>query len=224
MLQVHEYMIYKLKIKGLSIQALIVLITFNACTGQSLNQPGSIELSMKNTVLKKKFDDFNRLNDPDLIKDALYQIDIALNNVTVENPEYRKTGLEMWLYFFYRLDGIIDTAWDKNDLPAVAIVPPAVEGKKYPSGIDPSEIKDEKIRNIYEKAILANKEKALKYAIQLQLERIEHMAIQNFEIWVSKHLNNTSEIVALKKLFDKIDMTENRKKQLLSIISSQHKE
>lgn len=99
---------------------------------------------------------------------------------TVPWSAARGEQAKMWLNLLATIDQNIDTNFGVNDpqyWAAVSLTPPGTaEGLRYPSGVDPKDIKEPQIRLQYEAAIKQNEEKKARCLFQTRLRNISALA------------------------------------------------
>ena len=72
------------------------------------------------------------------------------------------------------LDRFLDPNFDPKDVPQRLVQPPPTRGDVvYPPGADPALIDDPTARTQYERAITSNREKTIRYGLQIQLSRLQ---------------------------------------------------
>ena len=81
----------------------------------------------------------------------------------------------------FKLLAVIDQNIDTNcdnpiNLPVMNLISPGPEGLKYPSEVDPNDIKEPEIRAQYEAALKQNEEKAARALFQTQLHNLDQLA------------------------------------------------
>jgi hypothetical protein len=104
---------------------------------------------------------------------ALENVDLAQERDPRMRARLRADCLASWLHLLQLLDRHLDPNFNRGDVPATLVQPPPTRaGVKYPPGADPALIEDARARAEYEKAIAANRVKAERYRLQVQLEPV----------------------------------------------------
>ncbi len=124
----------------------------------------------------------------------------------------RRLKLELWLKAI-DIDRSIDPTFDPRDVPASNIAPPFETG--LDSGVAPSEIKDPKLREQYEKAIKDNDDKSDWYNLQHDLRQLAARWSLVVPIYVrSEYTSKPEDVKEVSDLLDKLLSSSERKKQL----------
>ena len=118
--------------------------------------------------------------------DKLEAAYVAVGNIpepgadkTVPKAVARREKTRMLFNLLAVIDQNIDTNYDVNNptnWAAVNLVPPGTDGLRYPSGIDPNDIKEPEVRAQYESALKQNAEKAAHGLFQTRLHNIDQSA------------------------------------------------
>jgi len=99
--------------------------------------------------------------------------------------QIRTNSLALWLHLLHTLDHFLDPHFNPKDFPEKLVQPPpTLEGVVYPPGADPALIGDSKERAEYEKAIAANRAKANRYRLQINLRRLDERISPRAEAFV----------------------------------------
>lgn len=119
---------------------------------------------------------FEARPEAELLRDAslaLEKIDLPQEHDARMRGRLRAESLAVWLHLLNLTDRYLDPNFNRADVPATVVQPPPTRaGVKYPPGADPALIDDPQARAAYEEAIAANRAKAERYRLQVQLERI----------------------------------------------------
>jgi hypothetical protein len=113
---------------------------------------------------------------------------MALENVSLveerdprARDQLRTDCLSSWLYLLELLDRFLDPNFDPKDVPQRLVQPPPTRGDVvYPPGTDPALIDDPTARAQYERAITSNREKTIRYRLQIQLGRLQEQIPSQF--------------------------------------------
>ncbi|MGO8763942.1 MAG: discoidin domain-containing protein [Limisphaerales bacterium] len=116
--------------------------------------------------------------------DQLEAAYVAVGNIpepgvdkTVPPSVARREKTRMLFKLLAVIDQNIDTNYDNpTNLPAMNLSPPGLGGMRYPSGVDPNDIKEPEIRVQYEVALKQNEEKAARELFQTRLRNIDQSA------------------------------------------------
>jgi hypothetical protein len=139
-----------------------------------------VKLMTQNQEYLKKADEHAKEFEAQLEPEHLREASMALDSVSLAQEhdprtraQVRTDCLSSWLHLLQLLDRFLDPNFDPNDVPQRLVQPPPTRGDVvYPPGADPALIDDPKARAEYEKAIAANREKAVRYRLQIQLGRL----------------------------------------------------
>jgi len=120
---------------------------------------------------------FEAEREPERLREAY----MALENVSLAEErdprtrdQLRMDCLSLWLYLLELLDRFLDPNFDPKDVPQRLVQPPPTRGDVvYPPGADPALIDDPTARAQYERAITSNREKTIRYRLQIQLGRLQ---------------------------------------------------
>jgi F5/8 type C domain len=94
-------------------------------------------------------------------------------------PVARRELTQMWLKFLATMDQNLDPNFDVNNptnWAAVELAPPGAGGLRYPSGVDPNDIKEPEVRAQYEAELKENAAKAARELFQTRLRNIDQLA------------------------------------------------
>jgi hypothetical protein len=116
---------------------------------------------------------------------------------TVEPAVARRAEAKMWLTLLAAIEQSIDTNYDVNNPTNWAAVnlipPPTAEGMRYPSGVNPKDIKEPEIRAQYEAALKLNDEKIVRANFQTGVRNIELLAVLDVERFFSTYYTTSKE-------------------------------
>jgi hypothetical protein len=139
----------------------------------------------------------------------------------VNRAKTQKECLALWLVLLQTVDEKLDPNFDPSDMPVMRVVPPPIPGGGAPPpGADPSVIPDPKLRAEYQKAILANREKANDYRLQTRLRALNERITLRAESFLRE--NFAGEVAARKEANEAIENTiknAHRKKRLQEILT-----
>lgn len=136
---------------------------------------------------------------------------------SVSREEHRKEKVLWWFRGLQRLDREIDKNFDVNDAPIANIS--QLPNTGLPSGVEPSAIKDPKLRKEYEIALAKNKKKAQYFNRQYKLIQLNQVFPRQAELYISsaysrRHVNleelkqfletYISDLSARKTILDKV--------------------
>lgn len=129
-------------------------------------------------------------------------------------PAQRGELAQEWLRVFEVIDRESDPHFDPDDKPLLNLpLPPGVTGV---SGMDPKSIADPAARAAYEKAIAANRAKAVKYNYQNRLRMAETRATEDFEgVLTRDYTLSNDDQAEIKSLIDSAAISSARKRALL---------
>jgi hypothetical protein len=123
--------------------------------------------------------EFERSKSIDKLEDAY----ISVGNIpepgvdkTVPKAVARQEKARMLFNLLAVIDQNVDPSFDLNNPKywvAVNLVPPGTDGLRYPSGIDPNDIKEPEIRVRYEAELKENAKKAARGLFQTRLHNID---------------------------------------------------
>lgn len=122
-------------------------------------------------------EEFESQLEPERLREACQ----ALENISLgaerdggSRARLRAASLSLWLHLLQLLDRYRDPHFDPKDVPQKLVEPPPVPGGiVLRPGSDPALIDDPTVRADYQKAIAANRMKADRYRLQIQLGRLE---------------------------------------------------
>ena len=122
------------------------------------------------------------------------------------------------------IDQNIDTNFDANNpsnWPAVSLIPPGPGGMRYPSGIDPNEIKEPGIRTQYEAELKENAEKAARELFQTRLHNINQSANIFVESFLRFNYTTSKEDQSeLENLMKQAKLSPDRTQKLKALFES----
>jgi hypothetical protein len=104
------------------------------------------------------------------------------------NKDETRTKLNLLFHAWRRMEQDTKTDFDFADEPMTNVPPPRGTGEIVFSGIDPSYIKDSRLRGEYEAAIEKNRVKAAEYSRQVGLRNIKEPFIRHVEGFVTSAL------------------------------------
>jgi len=160
------------------------------CASPSAEQMEST-MNLADTRVAEKFTAFRKEQDIALVYAALDQVEAASREVLAGNAMARRPAVSRWLHFLAGLDGVIDPEWDVKKVP-LGVAPPPTGGEVYSSGeVDPATIADPVARAEYEEALKADKNYAKRYRAQLQLRRIDEIAMRFVERFLAERYTNS---------------------------------
>jgi hypothetical protein len=121
----------------------------------------------------------------------------------------RRERVKLWLHAIHRLETSKDSNFNPDDLPQLNIAPPPSTG--LPAGVSPEAIRDEKLRNEYEKAIAANTKKVKYYNKQSRLRIDENFFVNKIAVnYISTaYSKSPTNLTELDKLLDEYHIPEN---------------
>src|ERR1700730_9297748 len=100
--------------------------------------------------------------------------------VTHRRGTERDKVTRTWFAVFRALDHAKDASFNPSDLPEASIVPPAVNGVRYPSGTDARSISDPEARAQYEQLVRENRAKSQRFTLQYGLRGLDDRATNAF--------------------------------------------
>jgi hypothetical protein len=143
--------------------------------------------------------------------------------------EVRARSLTGWLRLLAILDGFLDPAFDKDDVPVLNISPPSYAGEggvDLMPDTDPDLIVDPAVRAQYVAAVAANREKQKRYALQATLRRMNE-GFNALPQWVEafirhEYASDPGDQAELRTAIDQIITNPARKAGLLKLLSPSH--
>jgi hypothetical protein len=160
--------------------------------------------------------------------ERLREASIALEKVNLvqeQNPgaraELRAAALAAWLHLLRLLDARLDPNFNREDTPMTAVQPPPTrEGVQYPPGADPGLIDDAKARAEYEAAITANRQKAERYRLQVQLGPVAERLSPRAEAFIrASYSTAPADQAELRAAIDAMIQDPRRKARLRSLLA-----
>jgi hypothetical protein len=110
--------------------------------------------------------------------------------------EWRADKLRLWIRLVANANSASDLNSAPNDRPSRNIAPPSTSEAVYDSGVDPSAIKDPKVREQYEQRLKENSQKAQKARFQSELQRLQGGWTAALKSHVSSQYSASGEDVA----------------------------
>lgn len=152
--------------------------------------------------------------------DALVDINLAQEHDPKDRVRIRSRSLSLWLFLIQTIDRFWDPNFDPNDVPETLVQPPATAGGiVYPPGADPAVIEDPKARAQYEQEITANRAKADRYRLQVELRRINERISEGCQIFVHRSYTSSSgDKTELRTNIEKIIKEPHRRASLLKTL------
>jgi hypothetical protein len=140
--------------------------------------------------------------------------------------QLRAKCLSVWLNLVQLLDRYLDPNFDPRDVPEKIVEPPPVQGGVVlRPGADPALIADPKARAEYKKAIATNREKAIRFRLQINLHRLNERIPPRVEAFIRNSFSPTPDDQAeLRTAIDKLIKNPRRKVELLKLLAPPHVE
>lgn len=113
-----------------------------------------------------------------------------------DSQEWRGDKLRLWLRMVAKAHAASDLKSAPNDKPSRNIAPPSTSAAAYDSGVDPSAIKDPKVREEYEQRLKENSQKAQKARFQSELQRLQEGWTAELNSHVSSQYSASGQDVA----------------------------
>lgn len=162
--------------------------------------------------------------EPERLREAY----MALENVSLvqetdpkSRTQLRTNALSLWLHLLQLLDRFLDSKFNPDDVPELLVEPPPMSGGVVlRPGADPALIDDPKARADYENAIAANRAKADRYRLQIDLRRLEERISPRAEAFIrNAYTSVPGDQEALKTAIDRIMQNPQRKARLLKLLT-----
>ncbi len=171
--------------------------------------------------MNEKVAEFEKKRDPTLLYEILDSLEAAEAGMAVGDATARKRAVTRRLRFFAALDRQIDPTWNQKTPPPHGVPPPPAHGIVYGTGeVDPASIPDPEERARYGQALQANKNAQHRYAVQLELRRIDERAMLFFERFVRDRYETSAQD---RKEFDELlaasPVTETRKEHVRALMA-----
>jgi hypothetical protein len=132
--------------------------------------------------------EFETQSEPERLREAaeaLANVALAPEHDLKTRIQVRTKCLKLWLHLLELLDRSLDPNFDPSDVPERLVQPPPLpDGEVLRPGADPSRIPDSHARAEYEKAIKANRAKAKRYRMQVQLRPLNDQLTTEAESFI----------------------------------------
>jgi hypothetical protein len=165
--------------------------------------------------------------EPERLREAY----MALENVNLQEEgdpgihrQLRAKCLSIWLDLVQLLDRYLDPNFDPRDVPEKIVEPPPVQGGVVlRPGADPALIADPKARAEYKKAIAANRAKANRFRLQINLHRLNERIPPRVEAFIrASYTSAPADQRELKTAIDTMITNPRRKADLLKLLTPSH--
>ena len=152
------------------------------------------------------------------IANKIFSFNIERPATPKDNYEWRHMEAELWLRLIDKGQSKVVPLDTKNP-PVLNVAPPM--GATGVSGMDPSAIKDPKLRAEYERAIKTNAEKIHLWNEQIMLQRRMSGWRDEFKLWISGNYNDDKDKgnAELGKLVNEYISSEKLRQELRALLS-----
>jgi hypothetical protein len=175
-------------IKIIGLASLFYTITVSSLLAQTnKNNPVFSNLKLSDEIVHQLYEfETNKSLDHVKVAIAIDHLKNAIDNL--KNDQFsmdRKQQATLWFEILVAIDRHLSPNFNETNANFSAnLVPPPDGGVQYPSGIDPSVIKDPIARAKYEAMLKTNRENAESYGFQLYLHRINDQTILDAKKYV----------------------------------------